>query len=65
MTMNDAISNDAVLTWRADEVTDWLMNIGLEKYVERFKSKSMIVGYDQQCHYNSQIVLHYLHCHCV
>ena len=37
--MNDTTSTKEVLLWKADNVANWLTTIGLEKYVNKFKSK--------------------------
>jgi hypothetical protein len=37
--MDGTVSTETVLTWKADNVADWLKAIGLEKYISKFKSK--------------------------
>jgi hypothetical protein len=37
--MDETVSTETVLKWKADNVAEWLKAIGLEKFSGKFKSK--------------------------
>ena len=41
--MDETVSTETVLKWKADKVAEWLKAIGLEKYLTKFK-RNMITG---------------------
>ena len=41
--MDETVSTETVLKWRADNVAEWLKAVGLEKYLTKFK-RNMITG---------------------